>query len=121
MLLDTNVVIDLLRADRGALAFVLSLQRAPRISVVTITELRAGQLGMREKATIDRYVEVFDPIEVSVPVAEKAGEFRRTFGRSHGVDPIDAIIAATADIHGLPLATLNLKHFPMFSGLARPY
>jgi predicted nucleic acid-binding protein len=42
MLLDTNVVIDLLRQDQGALAFVLSLQRAPRISVITITELRAA-------------------------------------------------------------------------------
>jgi predicted nucleic acid-binding protein len=121
MLLDTNVVVDLLRADQGALAFALSLQRAPRISVVTITELRAGQRCRREKAPIDRYIDVFDPIEVSTPIAEKAGEFRRIFGRSHGVDRIDAIIAATADIHGLPLATLNPKHFPMFSGLARPY
>jgi predicted nucleic acid-binding protein len=121
MLLDTNVVIDLLRHDQGALAFVLSLQRAPRISVITITELRAGQRSRREEAGIDRYVEVFNPIDVSVSIAEKAGEFRRTFGRSHGVGPIDAIIAATADIHGLPLATLNLKQFPMFPGLDRPY
>lgn len=121
MLLDTNVVIDLLRQDERALAFVLSLSRAPRISVVTVVELRAGERGRREKAGIDRYVQVLQPIEVSLGVAEKAGEFRRTFGRSQGVDPIDAIVAATAAVHGLTLATLNLKHFPMFPGIRRPY
>ena len=34
---------------------------------------------------------------------------------------MDALIAATAKAHGLPLATLNIKHFPMFDGLTRPY
>ena len=33
----------------------------------------------------------------------------------------DAVIAATAMHHGLELVTLNLKHFPMFPDLQRPY
>ena len=34
---------------------------------------------------------------------------------------MDAIIAATAEHHGLRLATLNVKHFPMFPKLKRAY
>ena len=40
---------------------------------------------------------------------------------SHGIDIPDAIIAATAEHHGLRLATLNVKHFPMFPKLKRAY
>ncbi|KAA3419994.1 PIN domain-containing protein, partial [Streptococcus pneumoniae] len=53
--------------------------------------------------------------------ASLAGDYVRQYGPSHGVDPIDALIAATAKSANLQLATLNLKHFPMFKGLKRPY
>jgi hypothetical protein len=33
----------------------------------------------------------------------------------------DLIIAATAEQLDLPLATTNLRHFPMFKGLKPPY
>jgi predicted nucleic acid-binding protein len=45
----------------------------------------------------------------------------RVFAPSHGLDDVDAIIAATAEHHGLRLATLNVKHFPMFPKLKRAY
>lgn len=45
----------------------------------------------------------------------------RHFAPSHGLDDLDAIIAATAEHHGLELATLNTKHFPMFRRLKRAY
>jgi predicted nucleic acid-binding protein len=40
---------------------------------------------------------------------------------SHGIDIPDAIIAATAEHHGLKLATLNVRHFPMFRKLKPAY
>ena len=33
----------------------------------------------------------------------------------------DWLIAATADIRGLSLATLNVRHFPMFEGIQPPF
>ena len=45
----------------------------------------------------------------------------RHFHGSHGIDDTDAIIAATAEHHGLDLATLNVRHFPMFPRLKRAY
>jgi len=33
----------------------------------------------------------------------------------------DYLIAATAEVQGFELATLNVKHFPMFQGLRPPF
>jgi hypothetical protein len=33
----------------------------------------------------------------------------------------DYLIAATALTEGLEIATLNIHHYPMFPGLARPF
>ena len=54
-------------------------------------------------------------------VAELAGNWRRQFLASHRLDVPDLCVAATAEVLGLPLMTSNIKHFPMFPGLAVPY
>lgn len=46
----------------------------------------------------------------------------RTFRQSHsGVGTADHLIAATADVHDLDLAALNVRHFLMFEGLTAPF
>jgi hypothetical protein len=61
-------------------------------------------------------------VDVDEPIARRAGESGRPWRRSHqGIATADVIIAATADVHDLELATLNLKHFPMVRGLRLPY
>ena len=60
-------------------------------------------------------------IEVSSAIAEKGGLYRRDFGKSHGVDLIDSIIAATAELEEKNLVTRNKKHFPMLSKVVVPY
>jgi predicted nucleic acid-binding protein len=55
-------------------------------------------------------------VPVSDPIAMRAGQFRRRYRRSHqGIDVVDYVIAATAEL--AQLATLNVKHFPMVAGL----
>jgi predicted nucleic acid-binding protein len=45
----------------------------------------------------------------------------REYRRSHaGIGLGDYLIAATVLTEGLELATLNVRHYPMFPGLARP-
>lgn len=42
--------------------------------------------------------------------------------RAHsGIGLGDYLIAATAEINGLELATLNVRHFPMFPDLRPPF
>ena len=59
---------------------------------------------------------------VDATVAEKAGELGRRWLPSHqGIDGADLAIAATALLLDARLLTMNIRHFPMFTDLRRPY
>lgn len=46
----------------------------------------------------------------------------RRYRRSHsGIGLGDYLIAATQQVHGVPLATLNVRHFPMLPDLTPPF
>jgi predicted nucleic acid-binding protein len=121
MLLDTSVVIDLLRGNSAASEFVSNLRVRPALSVLSATELIAGCKSVAERRQIDHILATNKILETELDVAVRAGAFMKQFAKSHRLEPIDALIAATAAHHDLPLATHNLKHFPMFPGLKRPY
>ena len=62
------------------------------------------------------------PLPVTDVIAHRAGELHRQYRRSHAaIGLVDYVIAATAQVHGLELATLNTKHFPMFDDLKPPF
>jgi predicted nucleic acid-binding protein len=121
MLLDTCIVIDVLRNNADAIDFVTSLATKPALSVITATEVIGGCRNVRERRQIDMLLSSYTVLDIDLDVASRAGEYVNQYGKSHSTEPMDAIIAATAAHHGLKLATHNLKHFPMFSGLKRPY
>jgi predicted nucleic acid-binding protein len=55
-------------------------------------------------------------------IAWRAVELMRAHRRSHvGIGLGDYLVAATAQIEGCELATLNIRHFPMFPGLEPPF
>lgn len=59
---------------------------------------------------------------VTGPAAGRAGEFMRKYRRSPtGIGIADHLIAGTADIRGLQLAILDVRHFPMFDDLTAPF
>ena len=59
---------------------------------------------------------------VSERIAWRATELMRAHRRSpSGIGLGDYLIAATAQVEGLELATLNVRHFPMFESLDRPF
>ncbi len=121
MVLDTCVLIDVLRGKTAAIDFVTGLQEAPALSVVTVTEVVAGCRNAKERRAVDHLLSHYVIHDIGLDIAALAGELIQRYGPSHGTDPIDALIAATATAHDLPLATLNLKRFPMFAGLTAPY
>jgi hypothetical protein len=56
--------------------------------------------------------------DVDERIACRAGELGRRYRRSHpGLALADLLIAATALELAQPLATLNVRHFPMFPRL----
>lgn len=124
ILIDTSVLIDHLRGDEAAQqALANATQQGERLAclVVTRVEVLAG-LRPEEELPTRRLLSALDWISVDDEIAERAGVLANRFLRSHpGVDPVDFIIAATAEIHDAILWTRNVKHFPMISDLAPPY
>ena len=70
----------------------------------------------------ERLLGTFGWLSLDEPIARRAGELGRRWRASHpGLTTPDLMLAATALEHGLDLATLNVRHFPMFEGLEPPY
>ena len=121
MLLDTCIVVDLLRGKEAAAAFIEGLPDVPALSVITATELLAGVRNSKERRQVDRLLSVYSMHPIDLEIASLAGSYVNQYGPSHNVDPLDALIAATAKVNDLELCTLNRKHFPMFPGLTPSY
>ena len=121
LLLDTDVLVDYLRGDERAVAFVKGCADRIVLSSVVAAELYAGVKGEAELSALDEFVALFRAIPVTVEIARAAGLLKRDFGKSHGIGMADAILAATAQTEEAELATLNVKHYPMFKGLRAAY
>jgi len=91
------------------------------ISTVTVAELYAGVREGEERTALDAFIQAFEVVPVNVAIAIKGGLFRRDYGKSHGTGLADALIAASAEVRGAELVTLNGKHFPMLKNVIIPY
>jgi predicted nucleic acid-binding protein len=105
VLLDTDVLIDHLRGRRHLDAGDTA------ISTVTRTELFAGD--ERQEDAIDALLEDCEEVDVDPRIARRAGRIKR----QTGLRIADALIAATALEHELPLMTRNRRHFDRVAGL----
>ena len=124
VVLDSNILIDHLRAHPGARVRVrdeLSASRTLAASTLTKVEVLAGMRSAERTAT-RRLFDVIDWVSVTDEIAERAGALARAHRTSHqDIETVDFVIAATAQHLDAELWTLNLKHFPMFSDLEAPY
>lgn len=91
------------------------------ISVVNLTEI-AGEMRPPERREVMRLLGSMQRFEVTEQVAWRAATLMQEYRRSHsGIGFGDYLIAATALTEGLELATLNVRHYPMFPELAPPF
>ncbi len=121
-LIDTTKLIAHLRGDLRATAALVARPRSERLaSVLSRTEIEGG-MRSGERRDVSALFGTLTLIPVSDAIARRAGEHLRRFRRSHsGIDLVDYLIGATAELHSADLATLSIKHFPMFKGLRPPY
>lgn len=121
-LFDSTVVVAHLRGDGRARALLLSVPRADRcISVLTRIEIEGG-MRTQERTAVAALLSTMRKLPVSDAVARRAAIQLRRFRRSHtGIDVVDYVIAATAELHQAQLYTLNLDRFPMFPELHAPW
>lgn len=112
ILFDTNIFVDMLCGCHQA-AVELNSYDQPAISVITLMELRAGEvLRPDDKAILDAFLETFVVLPIDEQVTEVAITIR---GRSLLAPPKvrlpDAIIGATAEVWDIPIITRNVKDF----------
>ncbi len=70
---------------------------------------------MREnevKQTMDLF-SLFKTQPVDQAIVDQAGKYYRKWNPSHGIDPNDAILAATVSLYGGRIITQNMSHYPM--------
>jgi predicted nucleic acid-binding protein len=124
-LLDTNVISEPTkqRPNQGLMAWLASVNEdSVFLSVVTITELRYGierlAPGKRRRNLDDwlrddlatRFWGRILPIDFDI--ADTAGRLvARSESMGRTMEPREAFIAATADVHGLTLVTRNAPDF----------
>jgi len=114
VLLDTNICIDHLRGFQPATEYLARCQEKERwISALAIMELYAApHINPNQREKMTRLLEGLNGIiAVDPDIARKAGEFLGKYRKEHSLNPIDALIAATALNIDAVLATRNKKHF----------
>ena len=120
-LLDTSAVTDLAKLD------VTQLPSECMISAITLAELSVGALvatNARERAARQAHLQQaeadFDPVPFDAACARTFGRVAaslRRSGRKTQARAYDALIAATAITHELPLYTRNPADFTGIDGL----
>ena len=121
VLLDTSVLIDVLRGSPLAVDWLASLQEVPSCSELTRAEVLRG-VRSPERSRTDRLLGSLRWVAVDEPISRRGGELGRRYRRSHqGLSIVDFLIAGTAQLVDAELATANIRHYPMFAGLTPPY
>jgi predicted nucleic acid-binding protein len=114
ILLDTSVLIDLLRGRKEPAALIRDLAMRGFLlatSSVNVAEIYAGMRKGEERAT-EELLSGLECLPLTPEIGRKAGNIlaaRRRMGRTHSLD--DMMIAATALECGCTLLTDNRKDF----------
>lgn len=121
VLLDTTVLIDVLRGVQAAARWLDDLEDVPLCSEISRVEVMRG-LRTHERRAAELLFGGLGWVVPHEPITRLAGEIGRQYRRSHGgIGLADLIVAATALHVGAEVATHNVRHFPVFKGLRPPY
>lgn len=114
-LIDTGVLIWVLRGNKKYEEFLLKLSRKGElaISTITIAEIYKN-IFPSELLKTENVLNEFEVYDVSSSIAKQAGLYWQEHGKKLiNLNLTDCLIAATAHINDFILVSLNRKHFPM--------
>ena len=116
LVLDTNIVIDLLKKVPAVVDRFLALLEAQTqflICPIVVAEVYAGAFK-REHRDIEALFDLCQRIDMDIDTGRVAGLYANQHSKAfHGISLEDYVMAATARAHRCPLWTHNRKHYPM--------
>ena len=118
MLVDTDVLIWHLRG------YAQATRRLDQLGALTLSAVSYLEVlqGIRNKSELVAVKNMLvrrsaKLLPLSESVTERAIAMMELLTLSHGLQMGDALIAATALDHGLPILTANVRHFSVVEGL----
>jgi predicted nucleic acid-binding protein len=109
LVVDTDLLIDYLRDQPQAVAFLESTEQPLATSVITVAELYAGVRDGEERQRLDTFVASFDVLTLDRQPAQRAGLWRRQYGPSHGTG---LAVAPPLPFTTPPAAVTGFGHAP---------
>jgi predicted nucleic acid-binding protein len=114
--LDSDILIRHLRGVEAAKNLLQRLARESDSELWIGAMQRAEILFFVRKDEEDRttnLLSLFVTHPVDEHIIDQAAKFFRRWNPSHGIDPNDAILAATVAVYGGRIVTQNVSHYPM--------
>ncbi|HZS47641.1 MAG TPA: type II toxin-antitoxin system VapC family toxin [Blastocatellia bacterium] len=115
VLVDTNIFAAILKGNSQAANAVSTLQ--PVINTVVWVELIQGSKSKLVVGQLRQYLSKIPIIHFDLQISFETMRLIEAYSGSNGLLLGDAIIAATCLVYGIPLLTLNVKHFNFVPGL----
>lgn len=116
-LIHTDLCIELARGAPAALAFFQAPPVEVRLSTVTYLELLSLAHSQEEQARVRRFVSAYPVLSLGPIASSRAVELLHAHGLTDGLRPLDALIAATALAHEIPLYARDPRPFRRIAGL----
>jgi predicted nucleic acid-binding protein len=118
ILCDTDVIIEYMKGNEVVKKEILEIAiNNIAVSSVSLMELFYGALNKRELNQIKKALNNFKIIHVDTGISNKAVELIEKYSKSHGLEPPDALIGATAIVRNIELFTYNSRDFKFIDGL----
>ena len=124
MLLDSDIMVDVLRGHPPAVNWLASLGETPiGLPGLVAMELLQGCRNQTEQRRIEIQIKRFALHWPTEPDFNGALRDFAAFRLSHNLGMLDALIGHTALGRDEPLATFNVKHYSVINGLrtVQPY
>jgi len=116
VLVDSDILIEISRQrDQDILKQWTALAESDNgilCSPVSAAELWAGALPREHEATAKLFRTLLCVL-IDYETGRQAGDYLRQYGKSHGLQIGDALVAAAAVLNRAELWTRNRKHYPM--------
>lgn len=119
VLVDTDILIDVVRQIPDAITYVQNLEQQAVLGISSITymELLIGCRNKTEQRKVERFVQRFQMIKLDETIADRAITLLQQYRLSHGLLIADGLVAATALVGDTPLASKNQRDYRFIAGL----